>query len=612
MKLFRNRPSSRLTLWGAVMALALVAGVVAAQEPIGKVQQGLVGGELVTEKTQEAYGLLSLEDPSGGCSASLLRNGWAISAAHCVDAKDGNGNAMRDPARPGQNILRPVGGFEISAAWGGGQLKHATRIETFWPSDIALIQLDSPMQVNGQATGYVREVFLDQFPYFGTPTNVEMTVFGRGINQFATGKGAAAKPSTSDNKYRMGKVRVSKEAGPLYWYPTNGNLMIAGGDSGGSTFTTVGTSRKTVLVGVHALTLSYYVPGKPTKGWTWVSSTPEAADAIIKPVWPQIEKIMGPLPTVPTPPEPFTGRHSATFETTVPFSTAAADRHFILYGVKENGDLVWHRHLVKGTGATAKHVWNPTKIVGNGWKGGFQAVLPAGLLAMYAIQDDGTMQWHWHTGSTEGSYRWREPMQVVGKGWSTTSSWKIMPMDHGVVYTIGQDGYPCWQKHLNYKDGTGGTSLWMAPRNVGWGWKEGYKTVFAGGDGVFYAVRNDGVLMWHKHKSYLNPPSVPANNASNADKLKWQNSWDEAKIVGYGWDDMPQIFAAGDGYIYGIRRNGDLMWFHHLGWEAGTPTWEVNTGVKIASGWDSYAFAFARQTTSDLGSNNPEVDIVVK
>ena len=174
-----------------------------AEEKIGKVQQPLVGGEEVSEKTEEAYGLLRINN---GCSASLLQNGWAITAAHCVDATDANGNKARDPARPGQNVLRPIAGMTFTARWGGGQSRIVARVETFWPYDVALAQLDSPIVVNGTATGYVRDVFYDQFPYFGSPGGAPLKVFGQGINQFATGSGVNAVPAQqSDGKYTIGR-----------------------------------------------------------------------------------------------------------------------------------------------------------------------------------------------------------------------------------------------------------------------------------------------------------------------------------------------------------------------------------------------------------------------
>jgi hypothetical protein len=572
-------------------------------EKIGKVQQGLVGGKEVDEKTQEAYGLLKFSMGDGTCSASLLRNDWAISAAHCVDAKDANDNPMRDPNRPGQNILRPINKYKLKAAWGGGQTKKAIRVETFWPYDVSLIQLDSPFSVNGKTTGYAREVFFDQFPYFGTPTTVTIKVFGAGINQFAFGTGNSAMPSQSDGKFRMGTARVSREEGALYWYPSEGGQMIAGGDSGGPSFATVGTNRTTVLVGVHALTHSEYVPGKPTDGWDWVTRTPEAADAPIRPVWKQIEKIMGPLPKTPDPDNP-----TPVFQYTTPIGNVNSSSDFnVLYGVQQDGALMWQRHLISRNGNTFKHSWNTPKKVGDGWLAGYKGTYPAGQNAIYSLSDNGELRWHWHTGVLDGSYRWREPSQAVGTGWDAFRY--IIPMDHGVVYTILNDGTLRWQQHHDYQNGKiSGAQAWMASRMVGWGW-DNFKNIFSGGNGVLYVVNQQNQLMWYKLKSYLKPPSVPPSDASHARQLEWERSWEGPKKVGDGWDFV-QLFSPGEGHIYGVLANGDLMYYRHLGWQNGSYTWDENAKGKIASGWNAYARVFARIDTSDAGSGNPEVDFV--
>jgi hypothetical protein len=614
--------NTRLGLWLLVAgALALgslnFAGRGVADEKIGTVRQGLVGGKEIDEKTQEYYGLLKFDMGTGTCSASLLRNDWAISAAHCVDAKDAKGNTTPDPNRPGQNVMRPIGKFKLTAAWGGGQTRNAVRVETFWPYDISLIQLDSPFTVNGKNTGYVREVFFDQFPYFGTPTTATIKVFGAGINQFATGSGDSAMPSSSDDKYRMGTSRVERVEpnGTLYWYRADGDNMIAGGDSGGPSFATVGTNQTTVLVGVHALTIPNYIEGKSTKGWKWVTSTPEAADAPIKPVWDKIQNIMGPLPQAPPPPpEPFTGRHKAVFEEGGFFTGGGKVEENILYGVAPDGGLIWHKHYIDQRGGKVRHTFAPTKRVGDGWKAGYKGAFPAGQNGIYTLADNGELRLHWHIGAFDGSYKWREPSIVVGTGWTMFD--KIISMDQGVIYGIlpntitREDGksYPGilrWHKNTHYADTSSSPNNWRSAKDVGWEWGH-FKQVFSGGNGVLYTVGQDGKLLWYKHKTYKSQPaSIPLFTASKGAKDAWNNTWAGPKRVGDGWGEFTKIFSPGEGHIYGIMPNGDLMYYRHTGWQDGSYVWDENLKGKIATGWNGYSSAFARIITSDPEPKGP-------
>lgn len=536
-----------------VIYVVTFVGLVCAQENTGKVQQGLVGGSVVAADRQEEYGLLTL---SSGCSASLLRNNWAVTAAHCVDNPD--------PNNKGQFIQIPEDSVTLTANWKSVQERQSMRIITFRPVDVAIIRVATPFSVRGSNTNYNRDIFRDgQFPYFGTPVGVPIMIFGRGIYQFAQGSGASATPSQQDGQYRVGFVKTTRQDNDSvrrYWYPNTAGQMIAGGDSGGPAFAEV-LNRGQVLVGVHSLCHSKCLPGQTCapNSWTWVASTTECADAPIAPVWEEINRYLGAFVSEPLPREPgFIG----TFG-----KTPANYQPMWVYAIKNDGDMLWYR---KNTGAAP---WEGPKSVGSDWAN-FKDVIPAGGNSFYALTDDGKLLWYQHTGFNDGARIWKAAVEV-GHGWNFT---KIFSGGEGIVYALQADGSLQWYRHGGYADG-GGPNTWIGPKAVGSGWQD-FKEIFSMGQGKVYAVKPDGTLMFYQ-------------------QIGWQTgerSWEAARQVGTGWADFRQIVPVGDGVILAIKNDGKLLWYKDLGLErvASAPQtrsrfkekWEGP--VEIGSGWQGF------------------------
>ena len=279
------------------VTFASSAGAQDEEKNIRTIQQGLVGGPVVSPEMQEQYGLLSLDT---GCSASLLRNNWAITAAHCVDNPD--------PDRTGGFITVSEDSVTLIASWKTNQLRKSMRIISFRPMDIAIIRVANPFSVGGSNRAYNREIFR------GALVPVKITAFGRGIFQLAQGSGTSAMRSRGDNQYRVGYFTIDEEGDGEYSYPSVGGQSLAGGDSGGPSFTKVPSGE--VLVGVHSAGPVDCLPGKtcgewPGPGpapagysnWDWISATPRTTDASIAAVWDEIDRYLGAF--VPTPlPEP--------------------------------------------------------------------------------------------------------------------------------------------------------------------------------------------------------------------------------------------------------------------------------------------------------------------
>jgi hypothetical protein len=188
---------------------------------------------------------------------------------------------------------------------------------------------------------------------------------------------------------------------------------------------------------------------------------------------------------------------------------------------------------------------------------------------IYGITPDNQLMWMRHDGRDDGSFRWA-PMpnggKKVGSGWNFK---QVFGGGNGVIYAVKDNGDLVWYRHEGRFDGS---FAWANNgATVGTGWQ--FKQVFSGGDGVIYAVTNGGDLMWMRHEGRLDGT------------FRWAPMPNGGKKVGSGWN-FKQIFSGGNGIIYYVNDNNELMWFRHDGRNDGSASWTpASGGRKVGSGW---------------------------
>jgi hypothetical protein len=149
----------------------------------------------------------------------------------------------------------------------------------------------------------------------------------------------------------------------------------------------------------------------------------------------------------------------------------------------------------------------------------------------------------------------------------------------GIIYAITQDGELRWYKHNGYMTGAGleTPGAWENAKDVGRGWG-GFQQVFSAGGGIIYAITQDGKLLWYKHNGYMTGAG-----------LETPGAWEGPKEVGTGWNGFRQVVPAGAGVILVIENNGKLLWYRHNGYLTGLGTPGAWEGPKeVGTGWQGF------------------------
>lgn len=243
----------------------------------------------------------------------------------------------------------------------------------------------------------------------------------------------------------------------------------------------------------------------------------------------------------------------------------------VIYVVDSEGNLIWYKHLGQQEGNVNWENGGQGKIVGSGF---FFDKMFSGTQTgiIYGITSNGDLMWYRRRGSSDGNFDWDNQGQgvKVGSGWNFA---KVFSLGYSKIYGIRPNGDLLWYSHTG--DNTGKFE-WANNGNgqkVGHEWNM-FNQVFAEdhASGVIYGIKPNGDLMWYNHYGYEN-----GNNS-------WANGGNGAK-VGQEWNMYERVISAYlDGIIYGVKPNGDLMWYKHLGATNGTPIWSNNgIGVKVGS-----------------------------
>jgi hypothetical protein len=252
----------------------------------------------------------------------------------------------------------------------------------------------------------------------------------------------------------------------------------------------------------------------------------------------------------------------------------------IIYGIGADGVLRWYRHngATTGAGTGVPGSWAGAKNVSAGWAN-YKQVFTGGNGVIYGITPDGKLMWSRHAAflagqGTDEPGAWEEAREVSSDFGQYR---KVFSAGDGVIYAIAEDGQLLWFRHAGIADGT---PQWEGPVPVAAGWGN-YELVFSGGRGVIYAAGADGVLKWNRHVGF------------ETGAAEWQGP----KDVGRGWNGLRAAFSAGGGIIYSIAPDGILRWYRHNGYLDGAGlesagSWEARTDV--GSGWNSFASVIAQ------------------
>lgn len=218
--------------------------------------------------------------------------------------------------------------------------------------------------------------------------------------------------------------------------------------------------------------------------------------------------------------------------------------------------------------------------------------------SIYAVKPTGELLWnHFDT----SKMTWQVPQSEVPNATPNWGSqigidWQqfvhVLSGGDGIIYAIKPTGELIWYRDM-LRDGTndpGGQRGWHinSGKQIGIDWQQ-FVHVLGGGEGIIYAVKPTGELIWYRDmlRDGSNDPSG-------------QYGWhvNSGKQIGTDWQQFVNVIYGGNGIIYAVQSNGDLLWYQDqlrdgTNGESRSGGWAPKSGSKIGSDWNNFTHVFS-------------------
>jgi hypothetical protein len=210
---------------------------------------------------------------------------------------------------------------------------------------------------------------------------------------------------------------------------------------------------------------------------------------------------------------------------------------------------------------------------------------PAGARIIYAVRNDGTLMTYVDN-SSDTAYDWwaggEEAPALPGVNWAEFTEVFTGGEGVGVIYAIDKEGYLRYF-HLLDRFRNGSWS-WSPDSNtvIGTGWGDYFQEVFAGGDGILYGITAEEGNLLFYRHSWQWDGRVDPDN--------WAYEW--GQVIGTVWNGFRSVFSSRNGIIYAIDNTGKLLFYQDISRD-GHPEWSYEWAQTIASGsWNTYDRTF--------------------